>query len=297
MAINPIPMPASNPAPAPAVELKAGTALLFGEPGTGKTHSLITLLEAGLEVFDIVTEPGGLVTIMEQIRKHPRSADFINKFHYTQISPVPIGWSALKDMGNIVNRMGYEDIAKLKTGIGKQHMDVFTKLLADMENFTCDHCMRAFGDVTTWDDSRALVLDSVSGLNKIMKDQTVGYKPSLHQGEWGIAMKLEEEFIYQLCSSCKCFFICLGHADKVTNEVTGARDITLAALGNKLAPQLIKLFDEVLLSKKEGANFYWSNVELGTTTKTRSLPFSAKLPPSFVPLVTAHAERKKLLPI
>ncbi len=292
-----IPMPNPNPAPVVSVELKAGTALVFGEPGTGKTHSIITLLEADLEVFVIVTEPGGLVTIMEQIRKHSRCNDFIKKFHYAQINPVSAGWSALKEMGVIVNRMGFEDIAKLKTGVGKQHMDVFTRLLADCENFTCDHCMVAFGDVTSWGDDRALVLDSVSGINKIMKDQTVGYKPSLHQGEWGIAMKLEEEFIYQLASSCQCFFICLGHSDKVTNEVTGARDVTLAALGNKLAPQLIKLFDEVIISKKEGDKFYWSNVEMGASTKSRSLPFGAKLPPSFGPIVLAHRERKKLLPV
>lgn len=293
------PMPTSNPIPSPSVAmpLKAPTIVVLGEPGAGKTHSLITLLLAGIEVFVIVTDPSGLDTILDQIRAQPNAPDLMKKFHYANVSPVASGWKAMQEMGEIVGKMGYEDIAKLKQGIGKGHIGTFMTLLSECQDFVCDHCGGKFGDVTSWDDSRALVIDSLSGVNKIMKDQTVGYKPSMHQGEWGIAMNLEEQFIFTLASDLRCYFVITAHLDKSVNEITGLQTISMAALGNKLAPQLLKLFSEVVLAKRVGKDFYWSTQEMNMAVKNRALPIGDKLPPSFAPIVEAHKRRKAMIGI
>lgn len=290
------PMPTANPAPQPVaasvLTLKAPSTCLIGEPGSGKTHSLITLLEAGIEVFIVVTDPNGLDTILDQVQKHKDGAALMLKLHWTIVSPVSPGWKALREMGTTVGALGYEDIAKLKQGIGKAHMSTFSTLIESFANFVDDRTGQSFGDVTTWDDSRALVIDSLSGINKIMKDHTVGYKPSLHQGEWGIAMNLEEQLIFTLASDLQCYFVVCAHLDKVPNEVTGVPSISIAALGNKLGPQLVKLFSEVVHTKREGPAFFWSTSEMNMAVKNRALPINAKLPPSFLPIVEAHLRRK-----
>ena len=45
--------------------------LLLGETGSGKTYSLRTLLDAGLEVFVIATEPG-LLEVLGDLKKNPK---------------------------------------------------------------------------------------------------------------------------------------------------------------------------------------------------------------------------------
>jgi hypothetical protein len=275
----------------PAIPLKAPSILEMGEPGTGKTRSILTLLEAGLEVFDLVLDPNGLDSILDAIRNHKDGKLLMDRFHYSVQSPSPAGFDSLMDMAKMVKNMGYEDLAKVKQGIAKPKMDSLMSMLETFQDFVCDRTEKSYGDVTTWDDTRALVIDSLSGINKIAKEHTAGFKPALHQGEWGVAMNLEEQIIFKLVSDCQCYFVVLAHIDKVVNEVTGVPQITLAALGNKLAPQLLKNFSEVVLSKRVGDRFIWSTSELNVTTKNRALPIKAELPPDFGPIILAHRAR------
>ena len=39
-----------------------------------------------------------------------------------------------------------------------------------MNDFTCDRCGESFGDVSTWNTDRAIVVDSLSGLNIMAMD-------------------------------------------------------------------------------------------------------------------------------
>ena len=66
-----------SPIPGPKI-------ILLGDSGTGKTHSIRTLLDAGLTPFIIFTEPG-----MESI------GDILDQCHYTYIKPGVAGWDTL----------------------------------------------------------------------------------------------------------------------------------------------------------------------------------------------------------
>lgn len=310
MPIFPIPpMPASNPHIPPAnvfhqADLKAPSAIVMGDPGAGKTAALVTLLECGIEVFIIVTDPNGLDSILDAIRfdlktRKPRAKDQVDKLlsllHWTYAAPSPPGWNTLKEMAKLVQQLSYADVAALKNGIDKVHTGLIMSLVSNFEDFVCDRTGQHYGDVTEWTDLRALVIDSLSGINKMAKEQAAGFKPALHQGEWGIAMSMEEQLIFKLASDCKCYFIVNAHLDKITNEVTGIPQISVAALGNKLAPQLIKNFSEVIHAKRIGADFFWSTSEANMAVKNRALPISDKLPPSYAFIVAAHLDRLKSL--
>lgn len=270
--------------------IQAPRVLLLGDPGSGKTDVLTTCIQAGLELFVMVTEPGGVESLLDSC--HRRGLP-IDKLHWTVIPPTAPGLAALRQMAMTVKAMSYKDISEIKQGVGKTEMRSFERLLDNIQNFHCDRTGKDYGDVTEWGDDRAFALDSLSGLNLISLSHTIGYKPSAHQGEWGIAMNLEEQLILKLTSDCKCTFILTGHVDREYDTVIGTTRLAPAALGSKLGPRIPRFFSEVIRARREGTNFLWSTAEMDLALKNRALPISSKLEPDFRPIITAYERRKK----
>lgn len=271
--------------------LQPPATLLMGPPGCGKTDVLVTMLLSGLELFVVVTEPTGVDSLIDacERRKAP-----IERLHWAVVNPASGGWAGMKEMGLKINSMSYKDLSELKSGIGRETMKQYPKLLSLFENFVCDRTGLAYGDVTEWDASRALVVDSLSGLNIIMMQHTVGFKPSPHQGEWGIAMNSLEMLLLKLSSDCKCFFVLTAHVEKEPDELTGGTKIYASALGRKLAPKIPRFFSEVILARKSGTDFMWSTASSEADLKFRALPNSDKIIPSFQPIVDAYRRRVAL---
>lgn len=287
---TPIPsnLPTNIPVPLLEKEPSAPSMLIYGRPGAGKTRLISTLADAGLDVFVVVTEPNGTDSLIDAIRAVPARGPHI---FWTEVAPKAQSWGQFDAMVKTIGDLSYAAIADLKGGVGKEHRGAFERLILCFKNFIDDRSGRSFGDVTTWGSDRALVIDSLSGLNKLAREQTVGAKPSMHQGEWGIAMELEGALIYKLCMEVRAFFLLIAHADRVADELTGATELSVAALGNKLAPQLVKYFSEVLFMKQEKGQYVLSSAEAGSWTKSRTFGPSDKIPPSLEPIVLRHRER------
>lgn len=275
-------------------QLQPPAVLNFGAPGSGKTHALSTLLQSGLKVFVISTEPDGISSLLDacESKKLP-----LDNLHWASCLPHVPGWSALKEMVRQVGAMGYEDLAKIKSGIGKADTHkAAMRFLNSVEDFVCERTGNHYGDVTSYDDSCAVVIDSMSGLNTISMMAAAGHKPTLHQGEWGIAMNFVETLILKLCSDRNCFLVITGHVEKETNELTGASQLMISSIGRKLAPKLPRFFSEVVYSKRtmQGASptFIWSTADAGADLKNRVLPVSAALLQDYGPIVDAYRKRK-----
>lgn len=269
-----------------------GKTLLYGAAGTGKTYSLTTLAEAGLSLHVLFTDPGGEASLIDAIVDKGLST---NNIHWNYVAPASTDWDTLKNTAQQISAFSYEALVKMKTGIKKDKYRQFFELLALMSNFKCAHCGEEFGAVDTWGDDKAFVIDSISGLNQMAKDLTVGSKPTPHQGEWGVMMDIEERLINNLASSCKCFVVCTAHPDRYNDEATGIPTYMPAFLGNKLAPRIPRMFDNVVVSLKEGSNFLWSTARQNYIQKARDLPISDKLPPDFGQIVDAYRKRIKAL--
>jgi hypothetical protein len=191
--------------------------------------------------------------------------------------------------------MSYSDIANLKSGIGKESMRQFPRLLANLENFHDERTDRDFGDVTSWGSDRALVIDSLSGLSLIAMQHTVGFKPSPHQGEWGIAMSAIEMLLLKLSSDCKCFFVLTSHIEKEPDEITGIAKVTVSTLGRKLAPKIPRFFSEVVRGRKDQAGkFLWSTQDSEADLKNRALPTGNSIPQDFGIIVDAYRRREQI---
>lgn len=269
----------------------------MGAPGSGKTDALATLAKAGLETFVISTEPDGLVSLIDSFERRKIPLD---KLHWTSCLPQVPGWSALDDMVNTIGTMGFEAIQNIKTGVGKTDTrKPAMKLLQSLRNFQCERTNQSFGDVTSWDSSRALVLDSLSGLSMISWMLALGYKPAAHMGEWGVAMNFIEQLLLKLSSDRRCFLVVTAHIEKEISEITGATQIMVSTLGRKLAPKISKYFSEVVLARRivkaTSAEFTWSTVDTNADLKNRSLPIGTNLPQDYTPVVEAY--RKRLVAI
>jgi hypothetical protein len=270
-------------------DILTGTStLLLGAPGAGKTYSLTTLIEAGLELFVVVTDPGGVESIIDSMVA--RNLD-MDKFHYNYVAPVSSDWKTFLSMAKTMTTLGYKDMAGLKSGVEKKDFIQFTKLIETLNDFVDERTGESFGPVDDWGPDRALVIDSMSGVNVMAMKQMVGAKLSAHQGEWGVAMNAEETLLLKLTSDLTCYLVCTAHIDRIMDETIGKPMNSVALLGNKLAPKIPRLFSDVVLAYRDGQNFFWSTTEANTDLKARSLPLAAKLEPTFKPIVRRQTER------
>lgn len=271
--------------------MRAPSVMLLGAPGSGKTYSLSTLVEAGLKCIFIFTDPGGEESLVDALeaRKLP-----LDNVHWRYVAPSAAPWSTLSAMAKSINTMSYDDLTKIKSGVDKRQYSQFATLINTLGDFKCERTGLHIGPVDELDASWAVAVDSLSGINMMAMEMTIGAKPVAHQGEWGTAMTAEEKLIYKLTSDLDCFFVLTSHVERERDEVIGRETLMASALGRRLAPKLPRTFSDVVLAVKEGEKFTWSTVAMNVDLKSRSLPLGNNLPPSFVPVVERYRERVKL---
>jgi len=256
-----------SPLPGPNV-------LLLGASGTGKTTSIKTLVAKGITPFCIFTEPG-----FEVLSGIPA-----DKLHWHYIPPANTAWESMIDSATKINQLSFESLTKL-TDINKRGYGQFIDLLRALNNFKCDRDGKEYGDVCKWGTDRAIVLDSLSGVNIMAMNLVVGSKPVKHQGDWGVAMDNLERLIQKLCTDTQSTFVLIAHAEREVDEVMGGSKIMAATLGRKLAPRLPRFFSDVVLADKQGAKFTWSTAAVGADLKARNLPIADGLVPDFGPII------------
>jgi hypothetical protein len=269
----------------PRTNIQAPSILLVGETGAGKTYAIKTLLEAGLSVFVIGTEPTFLDTLLDAT---PPS--LLSRLHWRAITPARVGIKGLQDMVKKVTAMDFDALSKMRPDSGRAQAQII-KLLATLEDFRDDRTGESFGPVEAWPATHALVIDSLSGINLMAMDVTIGNKVTAHQGEWGVAMGLIDKLVLNLTSNLRCFFVLTAHLERETDELTQGSKMMPATLGRKLAPRLPRFFSEVVMAYREGKEYFWSTAQTGVVLKHRALPLGAKLEPSFGPIVQAHHRR------
>lgn len=266
--------------------------LLLGEPGAGKTFSLGSLAadERVEKFFYLFTDPGGDESLYDGLQYYDCPVD---KVHMHYIPPAAQSMDVLEELVKKINTLNYDSLAGIKAGINKSDHRQMFHIIESMGNFKCDRTGEEFGPADEWPDNWAFAFDSLTGLNRIAREATVGAKPTLHQGEWGIAMSMEENFIRKVCADMKGPRVMVGHLDKQKDELTGRMVMGVSLLGNKLAPQIPHLFSDVVYASNREGSFTWSTSESTMALKTRNLPFDSKIVPSFKQILDKREERVK----
>jgi hypothetical protein len=252
--------------------------MLEGESGSGKTHALSTLIDAGITPMIVFTEKGmttlGKLNIPE------------DKCHWQYLSPTTQDWEAMAKMGSNINKMSYDALTKIADP-NKGKYDQFLKVLRACNDFKCDRTGETFGDASSWGTDRALVFDSLSGLSSMSMNLVVGAKPTKAMPDWMVAMDNLERFLLKVTQDLNCHVIITSHLEREQDEVTGGITLMPSTLGRKLPPKLAPMFDEVIHTVRNGSEFAWSTASRNVVTKTRLLDISDQLQPSFIPLTEA----------
>lgn len=258
--------------------------LLLGGSGAGKTSAIRTLVDAGLEVFGIFTEPG-----FEVVGDIPD-----DKLHWRYIAPASTDWGAMIDSARKINTLSFKSLTEM-SDVNKQKYGQYVEVLTALSAFKCDRCGQSFGKVDDWGTKRVLWIDSLSGLNVMAMSLMVGTKPVKSQADWGVAMDNLEWLIRNLCVITRCHFVLVAHAERETNEIAGGSQIMAATLGRKLAPKLPIYFSDVVLAQRSGDKFTWSTAAIGADLKARNLPIRDNIEPNFNLILNSWKSRGGLI--
>lgn len=283
-------MPDSTPEPSPHDAFTGSNTLLVGPPGAGKTDSLATLVQAGLELFCVFTEPNAHESLVAGMKR--RKLD-MSRVHWHYVSPAVPTWDMFIQESETVGRMSYENLSKIKTAANKTEYCQFIDLLNVFANYTDQRTGENFGMVDSWGPDRALAVDSLSGINLMALDLAVGSKPTRHEGEWGVAMNQEERLILKLCADTQCFFVMCAHMEKEPDPINGGVFKTIGALGKKLGPKLGRFFSDVVHVHRMGDKFFWDTESADIDLKFRLLDIDDKLSPSFVQIIKEWNDLQK----
>jgi hypothetical protein len=278
---------ATATAPALASALPGFNCLLMGPAGTGKTHAIGTLVEAGVEVFYLGLEPG-LESLLGYFTD--RGKPIPENLHWHNLEAPRASFADFLDSATKVNTMALDSLAKMSDPNRGKH-NQFLKLIESLNNFPDDRTGKAFGCVDSWTPSRALVIDGMAGLARAAMSLVVGGKPVKSQADWGIAQDQVEKIVRMLTDNCRCHFILIAHVEREVDAVLGGVKLMVSTLGKALAPKLPPMFSDVILTVREGSKFTWDTGSAMADVKTRNLAIAQGLPADFRAIVQKWASR------
>lgn len=275
-------------APIPGLKI-----ILMGPPGSGKTHAIRTLIDAGLEVFCILTEPNAINTLtnMKGASEKYKSAIADGKLHWNFIQPSKSNW---KNMLASAKKLQSFDLSALGKGpaTDKKDFSQFLELLNVCADFKDQLTGKSYGPIDDFDPNKqVLVIDSLSGINTMCMSLVCGSKPVRTLPEWGAAIQTELGFLDNLTFGILSHVVVIAHITRTTDEVLGGIKVMVNGLGSKAPQEIPKNFTDCILAKRDADTFSWSTVEVGTDTKATTLAFGSKLDPSFVPLIQTWRDR------
>lgn len=277
----------TEPTATPLSALSGVNVLLMGPAGTGKTHSIGTLVETGVEVFYLGLEPG-LESLLGYFTD--KGKPIPANLHWHQLDAPKASFTDMLDSANKINTMQLDSLAKMSDPKRSNH-NSFIKLLEALNNFPDDRTGEKYGCVDTWTPSRALVIDGMAGLGRAAMSLVVGGKPVKNQSDWGIAQDQIEKIVRMWTDNCRCHFVLLAHVQRETDAVLGGVKIMVDALGSKLAPKLPPMFSDVILTVREGDKFTWDTGSALADVKTRNLKIAQGLPSNFGPILEKWKSR------
>lgn len=261
--------------------------MLMGPAGSGKTHALGTLVDSGVEVFYLALEPG-----LESLLGYwtDKGKPVPANLHWHTLKAPDTNFTDMLDTASKINQFNLEMLAKMSDP-NRSRYNQFMELFKVLNDFEDQRTKQKFGAVNSWDKTRCLVIDSLTGLNNAALSLVVGGKPVRSQSDWGIAQQQLESLLRKLCEGCSCHFVLLAHVERETDLVLGGVKLMASTLGKALAPKIPAMFSDVILTVRQGDKWTWDTSSAMADLKTRNLPIKADIPPSFQQIVTKWQSR------
>lgn len=270
--------------------------LIMGPAGTGKTYSLGTLVETGLEVFYLGLEPG-LESLIGYFTDPPPRGKGLSR------PPPNLHWHYLKqtsqtvaEMGEMAKKIGMFD-QKVLAGMKDQNRAKNNPMVGVYEQLNAFYdqgSKKTYEAIDNWGTDRVLVIDSLTALALLMMKMAVGDAPLRDKPHYGLAQGNLMSFIHKLTTACNCHFVLLAHVDREVDEVMGGiKLMPHLGIGKAILADLPQPFSDVILSVREASNFHWDTANSQADLKTRSLPILSKNPADFRQIYKVWLSRKE----
>lgn len=258
---------------------------LIAESGSGKTHSLRTLLKAGVQPLVLATEPGMRSLAPCDNPKCDICATTKGKppIPWAYVAPAPGDIDTQIANAALINTRDLKflcNIADSNRAAYNQFGDVL-KLIKEFK----DSDGKSWGPVHKWNTDRCLVLDSWSGMGPMAMNMFCGKRPAYDKPDYQIGQKALFSFYQMLFTQLRCHVIILGHVERGYAESGTTTKLTVNTLGQKLAPDLPPLADDFIFAERKGDKFTWSTASPNVVTKARNLPLRDDLAPDFAPAI------------
>lgn len=286
-----VPNEAPGGAAKAAFDLPGVNVLLMGPAGTGKTHSIGTLVDAGVEVFYLGLEPG-----LESLVGYytDRGLPIPANLHWHILEAPSASFESMLGDATKINTLSLDSLAKMIDPNKSKH-NQFLKLLTCLNNFTDQRTGELFGPVDKWTPSKCLVIDGMAGLGRAAMSLVIGGKAVKNQSDWGIAQDQLERLLRNICDGCKCHFVLLAHVERETDQILGGIKIMVSTLGRALAPKIPPMFSDVILCVRSGSTWTWDTASAMADVKTRYLPIKSDNLASFGPIIAKWKARGGVL--
>lgn len=272
---------------APESTMPGFNVLLMGPAGSGKTHAIGTLVESGIEVYYLALEPG-----LESLLGYwtDRGKPVPANLHWHTLKAPGTSFLDMMDTATKINQFSLEMLAKMVDPNKSRH-NQYLELFKVLHDFTDQRDGSKHGSANSWGTDKALVIDSLTGLNNAALNLVIGGKPVRSQSDWGIAQQQLEGLLRKLCDGCKCHFVLLSHVERESDLVLGGVKLMASTLGKALAPKIPAMFSDVILTVRQGDKWTWDTANVMADLKTRNLPIKADNSPNFAPIVAKWKAR------
>jgi hypothetical protein len=261
--------------------------VLMGPSGTGKTHSIGTLVDTGLEVFYLPLESGSESLVGYYTDKGKPVPD---NLHIHALAQPKASFTDLFEAAKRTNTLPHDAVMKMPDP-NRSKYDGYLKLLTNLNGFIDSRTGEKYEPADQWGTDRVVVLDGLSGLNKFAMQLVIGGRAERTQTDWGVAQSYVMSIIDKLTDGCRCHFVLIAHVERETDMVAGGVKLMVSTLGKAIAPQIPAKFSDVVLTKKDVDKFTWSTAESTADVKNRNLPLKAGMPADFGPLYTKWKSR------
>lgn len=260
--------------------------MLMGPSGTGKTYSVGTLVDEGVEVFYFAFEAG-----LESLLGYwtDRGLPVPPNLHIVKIESANASWGEMADAVSKVNTLAYESLKKM-TDPNRRQYNQFENFLRTF-NEVIDQQEKNHGCIDKWGTDKAIVIDGLTGLSDAAMKTVIGGKVDKDQKDWGLAQSLLENFLRKITSDCPCHFILIAHVEREVDAILGGVKLMVSTLGVKLPPKLPPMFSDVILTVRNVDKWYWDTASAQADVKTRNLPITGKNQPTFKSIIDKWKSR------
>lgn len=264
--------------------------VLMGPAGTGKTYSLGSMAEAGIELFYLSVQESGLESLIAYFDDKGKPVP--PNVHWAKVGTSDLDFSSMMENAKLTASVSFDALCK-NVDANRAKNNPFWNLLSVLNNFVDERTGKSYGSVMQWDSSRCIAIDGLSGVSDSAMGMMIGNKPVASEGQWGAAMSEIYKLLKMIADKCPCHFVLISHIERELDPINGGTRVYMATLGKKLAPKLPQIFSEVVLAVRNGDKWLWDTSDSKADLKVRYLPVSPSNPPSFGPIITKWRKRKE----